>query len=255
MMEYKGIIRHRSKAFCQQLSRQSKRCLPLLVFFVAATTTNIGIAGADAPAIETKKITILYEENFGNRKGDAVRGRNIVTQACAQCHGIEGNAVSKEYPSLSAQLPSYLASQLVLFKMGKRRSPIMEPIAKSLALDDMLDVATYYSRQTPGKPYESSNAKLLAQGERLYREGDIQRGIPACTWCHGSSGNSSSPIFPRIGGQSPAYLESVLGVLKNKFFYAQEAYVMKAILVNMTQEDMKAVSEFTSTLKASENGY
>lgn len=239
----------------EEIARRRSRSLYLSVaVLLGVATTNTALAASDAPAVEIRKITSLYEEKFGTRKGDAVRGKQVATQICAQCHGIDGNAASKEFPSLSAQLPNYLASQLVLYKMEKRRSPIMAAIAKGLTTDDMLDVATYYSQQAPGKPYESSNAKLLAYGEKLYREGDIQRGIPACTWCHGPSGNSTQPIFPRIGGQSPAYIEFVLGILKSRFFYAQEAYIMKAALANMTPDDIKAVSEFASTLNAAERG-
>lgn len=222
--------------------------LPVLAYFIASAAMNSVMAASDAPGMETVRITTLYDENFGNSKGDAVRGKQVAAQMCATCHGSDGNAVSNAFPSLSAQLPNYLASQLVLYKMEKRRSPIMMPIAKNLSTDDMLDVATYYSRQAPAAPHRSTQAELLAQGEKLYKGGDVERGIPACAWCHGPSGSSSSPIFPRIGGQSPAYLEAVLGILKTKFFYAQEAYVMKAVLANMNQEDIKAVSEYVSTI-------
>lgn len=220
------------------------------VFIVVSAAVTAVLADANAPALETVRITDLYSEAFGQRKGDVARGKQVAAQACAQCHGSGGDAVGDAFPSLSAQLPNYLASQLVLFKMEKRRSPVMAPIAKNLTVDDMLDVATYYSRQAPGAAHRSTQAELLAQGEKLYRAGDVQRGIPACTWCHGASGSGSAPIFPRIGGQSPVYLEAVLGILKTKFFYAQEAYVMKAVLANLNQEEIKAVAEYVSTMQA-----
>lgn len=241
---------HKAKNIhAQTSSTWMKGILPWIAVLAVSTAANSVMAGTDAPAIETKTIAAFHQDSFGDRQGNAVRGKQIATQACVQCHG-EGNAVSGAFPSLSAQLPNYLAAQLMLFKTGQRRSPIMQAIAKNLAADDMLDVAAYYSSQSPGKPYESKNAELLAHGEKLYREGDLKRGIPACTWCHGQAGGATSSIFPRIGGQSPTYLEFVLDVLKTKHFHIQEAYVMKAILTNLTREDIKAVSEYTSTLTA-----
>jgi cytochrome c553 len=208
------------------------------------------MAGADATAKEARTIAAYYQDSFGDRQGNAVRGKRIVAQACALCHGAEGNATSSAFPSLSGQLPQYLAAQLMLFKTGERRSPIMQSIARDLAAADMLDAAAYLSSQAPGAPYASSDAELLAHGEKLYREGDLQRGIPACAYCHGANGSATSPIFPRIGGQSPVYLEFVLDVLKTRRFVIQEAYVMKAILTNLTPEDIKAVSAHASTLTA-----
>lgn len=217
------------------------------VAFVSSVPSPVA-AASDASAAETVRIAAFYRENFGDRKGDAKRGREIAMQSCSQCHGAQGNAISKDFPSLSAQLPDYVASQLALYKMGKRRSPVMGSIATALKIEDMLDVATYFSQQTPAKPYESARPELLALGEKLYYSGDGPRAIPACAWCHGPRGDSSAPIFPRIGGQSPVYLEFVLGVLKNKFFTIQEAYVMKAVLTNISEDEIKAVSEFVSTL-------
>lgn len=221
----------------------------LFVAFCASLVPGRVAAASDASPGQTIGIVEFYREKFGDRKGDAKRGREIAMRSCSQCHGPQGNPVSKEFPSLSAQLPVYVASQLALYKMGQRRSPVMGAIATSLTEQDMLDVASYFSQQAPAAPYASARPELLAQGEKLYYGGDPARAIPACAWCHGPRGDSSAPIFPRIGGQSPAYLEFVVGVLKTKFFTIQEAYVMKAVLTNLSDEDIKAVSEFVSTLE------
>ena len=227
-----------------------RAALPWLLILAVSAAASPVMAGPDGVAIETRTIAAYNQASFGDRQGDATKGQRIVMQACAQCHGAQGNAVSSAFPTLSAQLPTYLVAQLMLFKTGERRSPIMQPVAQNLSASDMLDTAAYFSSQTPGKPYASNNAELLTHGEKLYREGDLQRGIPACIHCHGVTGSAIAPIFPRIGGQSPDYLEFVLGVLKTKRFVIHEAYVMKAILTNLTPVDIKAVSAYTSTLTA-----
>lgn len=225
-----------------------KAALSWVLLLTASAAVRPVMAAPDGGAIEIRSIAAYNQASFGDQHGDRARGQRIAMQACSQCHGAQGNAVSRAFPNLSAQLPEYLVAQLMLFKTGERRSPIMQPVAQNLSAADMLDAAAFYSSQAPGKPYLSNNAELMGRGEKLYREGDLQRGTPACIHCHGTTGGAIAPIFPRIGGQSPDYLEFVLGVLKTKRFVIHEAYVMKAILTNLTLEDIKAVATYTSTL-------
>src|SRR5690606_20873210 len=46
----------------------------------------------------------------------------------------------------------------------------------------------------------------LAQGEQLYVNGDMSRGVISCASCHGEAGNSVIPINPNLAGQHYEYL-------------------------------------------------
>lgn len=46
----------------------------------------------------------------------------------------------------------------------------------------------------------------LAQGEQLYVNGDVSRGIISCASCHGEAGNSIIPINPNIASLPYEYL-------------------------------------------------
>lgn len=45
-----------------------------------------------------------------------------------------------------------------------------------------------------------------AKGATLFAEGDGARGLPACVSCHGSAGNSTITVNPKLAGQGETYL-------------------------------------------------
>ena len=79
--------------------------------------------------------------------GDADSGR-LKSQACAACHGPDGNQPSTpEQPVLAGQYPDYLAKALRDYKTGKRNNPIMKGFAAQLSKQDMEDLAAWFSSQ------------------------------------------------------------------------------------------------------------
>jgi cytochrome c553 len=72
-------------------------------------------------------------------------------QGCAACHGADGNAPKgaapegEAYPDLAAQTTRYTYLQLKDFKEGRRKNPLMSPMAATLSKQDMHDLAEYFS--------------------------------------------------------------------------------------------------------------
>jgi len=62
------------------------------------------------------------------------------------CHD---NAALPNEPFLNAQQADYLAAQLVAYRDGTRKDPIMEGMAKNLSDEDILALANYFSAQPP----------------------------------------------------------------------------------------------------------
>ena len=97
---------------------------------------------------------------------------------------------------------------------GERENALMTaviPYLKTLSADELLDIAAYYSESSASVGQADSNADLLALGESLYRAGDLNRGIPACTACHSLYGEGNIQAgFPKISGQQKGYLISTL---------------------------------------------
>lgn len=65
---------------------------------------------------------------------------------CVACHGMNGVTVTSIWPNLAAQKEGYTKKQLMDYKSGQRKHPIMEVIANELSDEQIADVAKYYSQ-------------------------------------------------------------------------------------------------------------
>jgi cytochrome c553 len=80
--------------------------------------------------------------------GNAEKGKEKAAQACAACHGAEGNKPSApDQPILAGQYPDYLVKALSDYKSGKRSNPVMKAFAGQLSKQEMEDVAAWFSIQ------------------------------------------------------------------------------------------------------------
>ncbi len=68
-------------------------------------------------------------------------------EACAACHGQNGQGTTDDYPNLGGQHADYLAQALNDYRLGKRKSPIMQPFAQQLSQDDVHALAKFFSEQ------------------------------------------------------------------------------------------------------------
>lgn len=77
-------------------------------------------------------------------EGSADAGK-AKSMTCAGCHGVDGNSVNPEWPSLAGQHAVYTARQLAAFKDGSRSNPLMSAQAMMLSDQDMQDLAAYFA--------------------------------------------------------------------------------------------------------------
>lgn len=84
--------------------------------------------------------------------GDPERGE-MKSVICVACHGVGGVTQHPTFPKLAGQNASYLAAQLVNFQEGQRYHAIMSPIAESLTIEDINDLAAYYGAVGPLADY------------------------------------------------------------------------------------------------------
>lgn len=75
---------------------------------------------------------------------DLSRGKSLSKQ-CAVCHGKDGIAKDPESPNLAGQSALYIEKSLVDYKKGAREDRRMSIIAKSLSMEDVKDLAAWYS--------------------------------------------------------------------------------------------------------------
>ena len=80
--------------------------------------------------------------------GNAEAGKAKAAQVCGACHGPEGNKPSApDQPVLAGQYYDYLVRALSDYKSGKRKNAIMNGFASGLTVQDMEDLAAWFSSQ------------------------------------------------------------------------------------------------------------
>jgi cytochrome c553 len=191
-------------------------------------------------------------------KGSAEAGATKAA-VCTACHGVNGNSSNPEWPSLAGQNAAYIVEQLQMFRAKKRNNPIMQPIIEPLSEQDFADLGAYFAAQTPtGLEADPSYWKA---GETLYKAGDVARGIPACTACHGPAGQGNSAAgYPALRAQHSVYTVKQLQdyLTKNRYRDTSDPAVvnstrnsamMTTIAARLTPEDIRNVASYLQGLR------
>lgn len=187
-------------------------------------------------------------------KGDAAAGQ-AKAAVCAACHGADGNSVITTNPMLAGQGARYIAKQLHDFKSGARANPVMMGMAAPLSDQDILDLAAYFSAQKPQtRAADPAQVKL---GEKIWRGGNLESGVLACTGCHGPSGRGNTLAgYPALRGQHADYVEVQLkafraaarGDLTGDKRENDPEGMMRGVVKQLSDSEIKALSQFVSGL-------
>jgi len=179
--------------------------------------------------------------------GDAAKGK-AKSATCIACHGATGNSMVPTFPKIAGQGESYLFEQLQDFKSGARKDALMAGIVAALSQDDMANLAAYFSQQTITQGTAKKETDI-ALAEKLYRGGDRDRGITACSACHGPQGEGvPSASFPAIASQHAAYTAKQLKDFRQVSINTQTGSKAPA----RTNDNRKMMVEFTKTLNNAE---
>jgi len=184
---------------------------------------------------------------------DAARGQSIANKVCAACHGADGNSPTSVNPKLASQIPEYLQKQLANFKpaagkRAERENPIMGGMVAGLSAEDMRDVAAYYATRQ-AKPGVVRNRDAFALGRKIWRGGDLTKGLPACAACHGASGAGLPAQYPRLAGQYAEYTEAQLKAFRSGERRNDANKVMQAVAARMSDPEIRAVADYIAGLR------
>lgn len=190
---------------------------------------------------------ITRSRDTGNPGVSAV---TLAQQVCSSCHGVDGNSVSPNFPNLAGQVPGYTAAQLKGFRSHERQDPAgfiyMWGLSRGLTEEQITGLADYYAKQSPGTFSVPGDPKRIPAGQQLYTSGVPDRGVAPCISCHGAAGQGIA-AFPRLAGQHYDYVVKQLNIFQ-KTDGRPEGAVMKAVVHELTQDDMKNVAAFVQTL-------
>ena len=182
-------------------------------------------------------------------EGDPAQGKTKAS-TCAACHGQDGNSINPEWPNLAGQHEKYILKALRSYKDGTRDEVLMASQVASLSDQDMADVAAYFSSQTLAR--QTADPALVKQGERIYRGGDIDRGISACIACHGPSGRGNRAAgYPALAGQHAIYTANQLLAYRanTRQTDADVDQVMRNVSSLLSEAEIKAVASYIQGLQ------
>ena len=156
---------------------------------------------------------------------------------CKHCHGEDGNSKRNYIPNLAEQNPIYLFTAFEKFANGERSDFVMSKLAKSLPLEERVNIALYYGQQkvvvTP-----TDSADLQQQGQVKFMQ--------VCQGCHGANGEGKEDM-PRLAGQPAEYISRTLKNFRSKD-PSRATSIMLSIAENMSDEDIASVASYIQAL-------
>ena len=186
-------------------------------------------------------------------KPDPAAGQKIAAGVCAACHGADGNSLVPINPNLAGQIPEYLYKQLVNFnaaagKEPERKNAVMQSMVANLSPQDKRNLAAYFAAQTP-KGGVAKNKETIELGQRIYRAGIAERGVPACASCHGATGGGMPAQYPRLAGQWAEYTEAQMKAWRSGERANDQNRMMRTIAARMNDAEITAVADYIAGLR------
>ncbi|CDS54227.1 Putative cytochrome c, associated with quino(hemo)protein alcohol dehydrogenase [Polaromonas sp. CG9_12] len=161
-------------------------------------------------------------------------------QACAACHGADGNSSAGNYPNLAGQTWRYIYIQLKDFKEGRRNDPVMSPMAAPLSRDDMINIANYFAAQTATpSSYKTDDAKV--------KLGKAKADETLCAMCH-LGGFSGQNEIPRVAGQQYDYVVKQLKDFKARS-RTNDAGNMTSVAQTLSEADIENLAHYITSLR------
>ncbi len=178
--------------------------------------------------------------------GDAAAGQ-AKSALCPTCHGADGNSELSMNPKLAGQSVNYIVKQLMDYKSGARVNATMAAMVGSLSPQDMQDIAAWYSSQQV--TLSGADAETLALGQRIYRGGNKELGVAACTACHSPTGSGNAPAgFPSLSGQHVDYTLTQLKSFRSGERANDNASMMRSVVERLTDKELEALASYVSGL-------
>lgn len=186
--------------------------------------------------------TIERSRDLGN---PAVAGETLARQVCSNCHGVDGNAASPNFPRLAGQPEAYLVLQLRSFRAHDRYDPAgfeyMWGLSRKLTDGQIDGLAAYFHAQAP-RSNPAASGPPSDVGKAIFEAGLPDQHVPACATCHGANAEGRD-LFPRLAGQHADYVVKQLRVFQRTEERPAGA-VMKVVVHELQPAQIVAVAKY-----------
>lgn len=123
----------------------------------------------------------------------------ILSYACAGCHGTQGGSAGPSMPSLGGQNKVFFIDAMKKFKSGERNGTVMNRLAKGYSDEQIVAMADFFANQKRVAQTAPVDAAQVAAGKAVYDS--------ACKRCHLENGKEFEEDTPVVAGQWLKYLQ------------------------------------------------
>lgn len=178
-------------------------------------------------------------------KPDVARGKVLHNDLfCASCHGVAGESISDNWPSLAGQRAEYTYKMLLDYQSGLRdedkKSHIMKVEAELLSKQDMADLAAFYAAQ----PLPVAAYVADAATSHMIRKGDASRLVTPCASCHGLQGQGGINETPALAGLPRDYFIRTMKLYRDGKRHNDSVQAMRAFVKPLTDEEIIALANY-----------
>lgn len=155
--------------------------------------------------------------------------------ACAACHGPEGNSVIAGTPSIAGQPKVFLENYLVLTREGLRGNDVMRQLLKGVSDRDIIALAAHFSKQAPRPASGAVDKALFDRGRQVAAKN-------RCGNCHRPDYRGQQQM-PRLAGQREDFLVEVMFAYRRNRRPGGDT-IMAASLYGIPDPDIRAMAHF-----------
>ena len=123
----------------------------------------------------------------------------MLSNACAGCHGTNGGSAGLTMPSLASQSKSAIVDAMKKFKSGERPSTVMGRLAKGYSDADFVAMGDFFSKQ------KFHPTTQVLDAAKVKRGADLQES--SCSRCHLDDGKDGKDDTPVMASQWLPYLK------------------------------------------------
>lgn len=176
---------------------------------------------------------------------DAQRGKVLHSDLfCASCHGVAGESISNNWPSLVGQRAEYTYKMLLDYQSGLRheddKASLMKAEAELLSKQDMADLAAFYAAQ----PLPVAAHVADAATSHMIRKGEASRLITPCASCHGLQGQGGINESPALAGLPRDYFIRTMQLYRNGKRHNDSVQAMRAFAKPLTDAEITALADY-----------
>jgi sulfide dehydrogenase cytochrome subunit len=162
----------------------------------------------------------------------------MISYACAGCHGTNGGSAGLTMPSLAAQSKTAIVDAMKKFKSGERPSTVMGRLAKGYSDADFDAMAGFFSKQKVHFTSQTVDKAKAARGAELQEN--------SCSRCHLEDGKEGKDDTPVMASQWLSYLQMQMALYESGARKMPEQMAEK--VKPLSKADLEALLHFYASV-------